>query len=98
MTSEDPGQHLLRFGLASESSATLEAACEAAQRAGLPHGVSARSRTNRPDASTAQRTRVELYFRVHKTGDDPAHYTVELPHPVSDADASRFNELFGRAE
>lgn len=82
--------------MAPESASDLEDACEVARLAGLPHGVSVRDRTSRLEAMRASRADVELYFRLYKTGDSRAHYTVELPHPVTDADAERFNRLFGR--
>lgn len=97
MTVEEPGEFLFRFGMEPESASDLEDACEAAKLADLPHGVSVRDRTHRVDAMRASRPEVELYFRVHKTGESRAHYTVELPHPVTDADAAQFNRLFGRS-
>ena len=97
MVTADAGD-LVRFGIEPESASDLEVACEAARRVGLPHGVSVRDRTRRVDAVRASRAEVELYFRVLKTGESRAHYTVELPHPVTDADAAQFNRLFGRSE
>jgi hypothetical protein len=46
----------------------------------------------------ASRSEVELYFTVHKTGRNPYHYTVELPHPVTDEAAETFNRVFGRLD
>ncbi len=54
------------------------------------------SRTSRTDVSRAARAEVELYFLVHKTGANPYHHTVELPHPVGSETAELFNSLFGR--
>ena len=39
---------------------------------------------------------VEKHFRVHNTGNDPLHRTVELPKPVTQEVADLFNRLFGR--
>ncbi|WP_457333705.1 RHS repeat domain-containing protein [Rhizobacter sp. P5_C2] len=33
-------------------------------------------------------------FKVHKTGGDPYHYTVELPKPVTPEVTQKFNDLF----
>jgi hypothetical protein len=89
---------LFRFGIEFESAEALEAACERAEKRGFPHGVSALSATTRTDASSAHAESVELYFPVHKTGEDSRHYTVELPHPVTAEVAANFNKLFGRQE
>lgn len=94
MVAED--ERLYRFGVEIEDADRLEADCERALPRGFPHGVSVRSVSNRPDASVAIRSEVELYFIVRKTGQDPHHYTVELPHPVTLEAAESFNRLFGR--
>jgi hypothetical protein len=91
-------EFLYRFGLERESAANLERDCEAAVANGFPHGVSVTTTTERTDASRAVREEVELYFAVTKTGKRTSHFTVELPHPVTDEVADRFNNLFGRAE
>ena len=85
-----------RFGLEPETAASLEEDCEAAVSAGFPHGVSVTTHTERIDAAKASRKDVELYFAVTKTGRRASHYTVELPHPVTDEVAARFNAVFGR--
>lgn len=41
---------------------------------------------------------LELYFEVRKTGHNELHFTVVLPHPVTEDVAERFNQLFGRLE
>jgi hypothetical protein len=87
---------LYRFGTEIEDAKKLEADCERAFPQGFPHGVSVRSVSNRSDASVAMRAEVELYFSVHKTGLEPHHFTIELPHPVTLEAAERFNRLFGR--
>jgi hypothetical protein len=58
--------------------------------------VSAVSENHRVDASVASRADLELYFTVEKTGRRRIHYTVVLPHPVTDDDAAHFNAAFGR--
>jgi len=95
VTVSDPG-FLYRFGLAAESAERLESACEDAVRRGFPHGVSAVSETDRDDASVAARADLDLHFFTVKTGRRRLHYTIVMPHPVTDADAERFNRAFGR--
>lgn len=90
------GGSLFRFGREPESAANLGADAAKAEANGFPHGVSVRSRTNRSDAMEASREAVEGVFNVIKTGKDPAHYTVELPNPVTQDVADLFNTLFGR--
>ena len=60
--------------------------------------ASASTHTERIDAAKASRKDVELYFAVTKTGRRASHYTGELPHPVTDEVAARFNAIFGRAD
>ncbi len=86
---------LYRFGLEYESSEKLELACEGAVERGFPHGISLRSE-GRSDAAVAARTDLELYFTVLKTGRSELHFTVVLPHPVTDEDARHLNEALGR--
>jgi len=95
VTGEEP-PHLYRFGTSVETPEDLESACEDALRRGFPHGVSVVSETRRVDASVATRADVELYFPVEKTGRRHSHYTVVLPHPVTERDAERLNRAFGR--
>jgi hypothetical protein len=47
-------------------------------------------------ASQAARSSVEKAFKVHNTGTDPLHRTVELPKPVTRSVADLFNRIFGR--
>jgi hypothetical protein len=35
-------------------------------------------------------------FSVTQTGKNPDHVTIELPDPVTEADAVKFNSCFGR--
>jgi hypothetical protein len=93
------GSHLYRNGTAWESADELEVASEAAQAQAFPHGVSAFDR--RPsgtDFSTAATDAVRAVFPVKKTGRNPNHYTIVLPHPVTHENAVTFNDLFGRSQ
>jgi RHS repeat-associated protein len=75
---------------------------------GVPygHGVSvttpaanARLSRNPEDASTATRAAFEnagFPVRHTPTRADPTHHTVQLPSPVTPADADRFNDVLGR--
>jgi len=87
---------LYRIGLEPEAADELETQCEEALKVGFPHGVSLRSHSDRPDVCRAPRAEVELYFPVRKTGASPLHFTLELPHPVTDEIADTLNRLFGR--
>jgi len=87
---------LTRFGNAPESVQKL--ADDAARAEGVLgiHGVSVTARTPKRPAPSALRSDVEKQFRVHNTGADPLHRTVELPKPVTQEVADSFNRLFGR--
>jgi hypothetical protein len=88
---------LYRFGLEAESAEQLARDAADAERRDFPHGISAFSRSSRLDAASAPRRDIEQRFRVHRTGRNPYHYTIELPKPVTEAVAGRINRLFGRA-
>ncbi len=62
------------------------------------HGVSVTAGTPIGPASAAEREEVERHFPVHDTPtyNDPLHRTVELPKPVNEEVAKKFNEVFGR--
>jgi hypothetical protein len=87
---------LFRFGLEYESAAELAERAAIAQQNGFPHGISAFTQSSRADAVGASIDDVQRYFAVHKTGRNPYHVTIELPKPVTDEIAHRFNQLFGR--
>ena len=93
----DQPTYLYRFGLEPESAERLAEQAADAERQNFTHGVPVFSRTTRRDAVSASRVEVERHFRVHKTGRNPYHYTVELPKPVTDQVAALFNHLFGRS-
>jgi hypothetical protein len=102
--SSDP---LVRRGRSWESAKRLAAKCAEAEEAGFPHGVSVTS----PDANrelakdpedcvTAARSAFETDgFEViyTPTRRDPDHHTVELPKPVTEEIAVKFNTILGRA-
>lgn len=101
-----PDDILVRRGTGWESTSRLNRQALAAEAAGFPHGVSvttpasnARLSNNPLDASQALRRAFEQAgFPVHytPTRNDPYHHTVELPKPVTPADATNFNEVLGR--
>jgi hypothetical protein len=89
---------LKRLGTSGESAARLaRKAAEAEQVLGL-HGVLVTAGVTKGDASAARRADIERVFPVHETPTraDRLHRTVELPKPVTQEIADRFNELFGR--
>jgi hypothetical protein len=91
-------EKLKRLGLSRESASRLgRKAAEAEVYLGI-HGVSVTAGTPVGPASVANRGDVEREFPVHDTPtrSDPLHKTVELPKPVDDEIADRFNRLFGR--
>ena len=94
-----PGQEQLkRLGISRESASRLgRKAAEAEIFLGI-HGVSVTAGIPSAPASVALRWNVEAEFRVHDTPtrSDPLHKTVELPKPVDDQVADRFNRIFGR--
>ena len=87
---------LFRLGRDFETASDLESQCEAATANGFPHGISLLSRSSHPEAVSAARSSIEIQFRVLKTGKSPFHFTLELPHPVTDAVALKVNPLFGQ--
>lgn len=101
-----PGDTLERRGTAPETPEELDRQSKAAMKAGFPHGVSVTSpERNRaigvPESEASSATRQQLEnagFPVHSTPtkNDPAHHTVQMPDPVTPADADRFNAALGR--
>ena len=92
-----PDEVLTRFGQAAESAQKLAADAARAEAVLGIHGVSVTARAPRRPAPSARRSDVEKHFRVHNTGQDPLHRTVELPKPVTQEVADLFNRLFGRS-
>jgi len=94
------GATLYRFGADPESAEQLGA--DAAKAEAHPEfkifGVSVLSKqpAKYPDAPSASWEEVAKHFKIHKTGKNPFHYTVELPKPVTEATAKLFNIIFKR--
>jgi hypothetical protein len=89
---------LKRLGTPRESASRLaRKASEAEMILGI-HGVSVTAGVPKGDVSEARRADVERVFPVHDTPTraDRLHRTVELPKPVTQEVADRFNQLFGR--
>jgi len=100
---------LERRGTARETATDLDAQAKRAQAAGFPHGVSVTSRGRNesmgiPPEQVSAATREQFEkagFPVHYTPGqgrkgDTTHHTVQLPNPVTPADADRFNATLGR--
>lgn len=81
-----------------DSRKLLETQASAAEKQLGIHGVSASTSAKAKPGQVvrcASRAACEAAgFKVHKTGSDPDHYTVELPKPVTKEDAKKFNDLF----
>jgi hypothetical protein len=95
---EGRGEILRRLGTARESATRLgRKAAEAEAIIGI-HGVSVSAGFETRPHVRADREAVEAVFRVRDTPTrrDPWHRTVELPRPVTQEVAERFNRLFGR--
>lgn len=87
---------LTRFGWAPETVQKLaDDAAKAEQVLGI-HGVSATARKPKHPAPSAPRSEIERHLRVHETGTDPSHRTIELSKPVTQEAADLLNRLFGR--
>ena len=81
---------LTRFGNHPETAEQLaEHAARAKAVLGI-HGVSMTARPPRRPAPSVPRPELEKHFKVHDTGSDPLHRTVELPEPVTDEVAELF--------
>ncbi|MFN0110519.1 MAG: hypothetical protein ACKVZH_16815 [Blastocatellia bacterium] len=96
---DDDEEILIRYASGPESANRLERLSEEslANPGELVHGVSTTAGPpTRSDFRALPRKVVEKAFPVHNTpGRDKRHRTVELPHPVSQADAKRWNDLWG---
>jgi hypothetical protein len=92
------GPCLVRFGQEIESASQLASDAARAVRNGFPHGVSTTlvERISGSDKlhKFATLAEVQAAFVVEQTGSKLAHYTVHLPHPVTDEVASLFNSIF----
>lgn len=105
-----PEDSLERRGTEPETAASLDEQAKRAQSQGFPHGVSVTSRARNESmgvgseavSSATKQDFENAGFRVHSTpgqgkkNPDLDHHTVELPDPVTPADADRFNKVLGR--
>jgi RHS repeat-associated protein len=93
----EEGSTLFRRG-AHDTQGLLTSQASAAEKAGLPHGVSvSTSSAAKPGqvVRSASSSSVESAgLNVHKTGSDPNHFTVELPKPITKAITEKWNALF----
>ena len=89
---------LKRLGTSRESAARLARKAQEAETVLGIHGVSTTAGAATGPASAAGRDEMRKYFVVHDTPtrNDPLHRTIELPKPVTEEVARRFNQLFGR--
>jgi|SRR5262245_28484961 len=95
--SDSSDEALTRFGSAPETAKELtDQAARAESVIGI-HGVSVTARPTIAPGGRARRADVEPHFLVHNTPTrrDKLHRTVELPQPVTEEVAERFNRLFG---
>jgi hypothetical protein len=88
------GKKLVRYG-SPDTAAKLAADAAAAEAKLGHHGVSAMLR-NPPKFPHGQADFGEAakVFQIIKTGDNPSHYTVILPKPVTQEVADLFNSVF----
>lgn len=84
-----------RYGFKYENADSLEAQSQQAQDFLGVHGVSVMTQAKYP-APFATRAEIETKFRLEKTTNNPFHYTVVLPTPVTASDALAFNTIFKR--
>jgi hypothetical protein len=92
------GGTIKRLGTFRESVARLARKAEEAETVIGIHGVSVTTGPEQRPHSVGLRDAVEAEFTVHRTPTyrDPNHCTVELPKPITEEVAERFNFLFGR--
>lgn len=92
------GEVLTRLGSSAESAARLARKAEEAEKAIGIHGVSATAGSRTGEVSSAARSAVEKFFKVHDTptAHDSLHRTIELLKPVTKEVADTFNRVFGR--
>ena len=69
-----------------------------AEKKGFPHGVSTKlvDRVSGSDKKhrSAPIEQVRAHFQVEQTGNNPKHYTVHLPKPMTPASTEEFNKVF----
>ncbi len=89
----------VRFGKGAESVESLAAQAAKAEKAGFPHGVSVKaqekvSAADRIKHRVADQAEAKSTFNTPQTGNNPSHHTVELPKPVTEKVAQKFNEVY----
>ena len=96
--SDSSDEELTRFGSDPETASELAGRAAQAEAILGIHGVSVTARPTAAPGGRAKRADVEQHFRMHntRTRRDKLHRTVELPKPVTDEVAERFNRVFGR--
>lgn len=81
-----------------DSQKQLESQAKAAEEKIEVHGVSVSTSSAARDGQVVRCATVAACeaagFKVHKTGRDPNHHTVELPKPVTPEIARKFNDVF----
>ena len=93
------GDKLFRRG-ARDSSKLLKNQAQAAEKSKIGiHGVSVSSSSATSKVGQVVRCATckdieSAGFKVHKTGRDPNHFTVELPKPVTKEVSKKFNDVF----
>ncbi|HDS1578970.1 TPA: RHS repeat-associated core domain-containing protein [Stenotrophomonas maltophilia] len=89
----------VRFGKGAESAESLAAQAVKAEKAGFPHGVSVKaqervSAADRVKHRVADQAEAKSAFNTPQTGNNPNHHAVELPKPVTEKVAQKFNEVY----
>ncbi len=89
----------VRFGKGAESAESLAAQAVKAEKAGFPYGVSVKaqervSAADRIKHRVADQAEAKSAFNTTQTGNNPNHHTVELPKPVTEKVAQKFNEVY----
>ncbi len=96
-TAQEGEVTLTRFGEASEQTLerlTAEAAkAETKAQVDFTHGVSTMANSVKAGGK-ALMSAVQEYFEVKKTGNNPNHYTVVLPKPVTQEVVDFFQKVF----
>ncbi len=99
---------VVRAGVGQVSKEKLAETAARAEANGFPHGVSSRAASGMTGEQLAGTFRNKKFiestveaveaagFRVHRTptATDPFHVTIELPKPVTEEVARKFNSLF----
>jgi hypothetical protein len=90
----DPSDTLTRYGRDPETAEELARQAAAAESAIGIHGVSTRLNTARRGKKALLADVESAFPGTRQSGNDPQHFTVVLPKPVTQEIADQFNELF----